>query len=888
MNQIQIDDMSSLSNDPQNKRMYRVINKRKVSNTNRTQTVGMLQLPDNSTKSNVSLLMKSVTNFCIHDVVREIYRTGEKTYSDTVIISCENVYSERFMIRIDYARFSKYLIKPAFEEQARNAVFSADIKENLMNKLLFNYLRSVMKEQIMDISEKAGFYTNNGGYCFVKHTDGAYETETVKQAKYVNYSVDNIDYQSLKSKLENDSLLMMLTVLDIASFMYTLLRDNGRDFRKIIAVTGFDTREKINLFRDFFRVFDRDDDDVLSLNLKTNELRNILFSRKDEAVIFEDDASTKNRLSENIRFLYDSCVRRRKFDDETAECNCIILCSQAQTMAVLEEYANSIFWIDVSEMNICSDIIALKHRIRNTIIQLVKSGKILSMLFDTSEYKVECDALLSSLHTIEIICDKVLKIGFDISSYSEKYVSDISCYIEKSIKFFNADYIIAQFRDVLSNTVMQGEIAFMTSEGNIPVVYVKEDLLLFTVNDFADLERKIPFGLIDKTPKINGIRLRCILRENGYLVTNNGDKLLYKTSISEDSSERMNFIALKKTLLTEETQSIVPVVNKNTVLALGYEPPDNNDGTERILLGNEIDTGQPVYWSIGHDMLINQHLYIQADTGGGKTTALILLAQRLYNAGKNVIIFDFAEKTSYSESEIRKKNESLLHSTGKPIYEGDFTEDKFIFYTVKNKCGRYEYHIYRGIDNVLHNNNDFYFSKDDFIDDMLSARRGVYILRCSPTHTVEILKDLFIYLDKNNKNRDNDIYAVLDEINSLNFDEPFSFENKQSIAEVIFRQGRGVGLNLLSATQFLVNKNARKKAQLFNQSGTKLVMHLNSYSSTGVSKSIFIKKYEYYKNVLEKMVRGQALVYSGIECADGRITNDMPLKISISPIEQTN
>lgn len=887
MNKIQIDDMSSLVNDPQNKKMYHVTNKGKVSNTNRTQTVGMLQLPDNSMNTHISSSMKVVAYFCIHDAFREVYRAVEKTCSDIVIISCENMYSEKFTIRIDYAKFSKYLIKSAFEEQARNAVFSADIKENLMNRLLFNYIRSIMKEQITEIPEKAGFYADNDSYRFVAHTDGVYETEAVKQAEYVDYRIDGIDYQRLKFKLENDSLLMMLTVLDIASFMYTPLRDNGHDFRKIIAVTGCDTREKINMFRDFFKVFERDDDDSLSLNLKPNELRNILFSRKDEAVIFEDDVSTKNRLSENVRLLYDACVRRRKIDDEKAECNCIILCSQAQTMMVLEEYANSIIWLDVSELNVCSDAVTLKQRMRNTIIQLVKSGKVISMLFDVSEYhtEIETSALLSSLHTIEIICDKVLKTVLDISSHSEKYVSDISNYAEQSGSFFDADYITSQFRNVLSNAIMQGEIAFMTGEDNISVVYVKEDLLLFTVNDFANFERKIPFGLIDRTPKTNGIRLRSILCEKGYLVTNNGDKMLYKTSISDNSTDRMNYVAIKKNILTEEAQRFVPVANKNTVSASGYEPPDNNDGIERILLGTTIDTGQPVYWSIGHDMLTNQHLYIQADTGGGKTTALILLAQRLYNAGKNVIIFDFAEKTSCSESEIRKKDESLIRSTGKSIYEGDLTEDKLIYYTVKNKCGRYEYLIYRGIDNVLYDNNDFYFSKDDFIDDMLSERRGVYILRCTPIHTAAILKDLFIYLDKNNKNRDNDIYAVLDEINSLNFDEPFSIENPQSIAEVIFRQGRGIGLNLLSATQFLVNKNSRKKAQLFNQSGTKLVMHLNSYSSTGVSKSIFIKKYEYYKNVLEKMIRGQALVYSGIECADGSITNDMPLKISISPIE---
>ncbi|MDE6797032.1 MAG: hypothetical protein K2J36_03350 [Ruminococcus sp.] len=49
-------------------------------------------------------------------------------------------------------------------------------------------------------------------------------------------------------------------------------------------------------------------------------------------------------------------------------------------MAVLEGYADSIIWFDVSELNVCSNAIALKQRIRNTIIQLVKSGKVISML----------------------------------------------------------------------------------------------------------------------------------------------------------------------------------------------------------------------------------------------------------------------------------------------------------------------------------------------------------------------------------------------------------------------------------------------------------------------------------------------------------------------------
>ncbi|MBP3761013.1 MAG: hypothetical protein J6I55_06035 [Ruminococcus sp.] len=130
----------------------------------------------------------------------------------------------------------------------------------------------------------------------------------------------------------------------------------------------------------------------------------------------------------------------------------------------------------------------------------------------------------------------------------------------------------------------------MSSDKNAHVVYVKEDLLLFTVNDFATFEHKIPFGLTDKTPKSNGIRLRSILHENGYLVTNNGDKLLYKASVSEDSADRMNFIALKKSLLREEAQRLVPVVKKKGISTAGYQPPDNADGRERIFLGTTMDT----------------------------------------------------------------------------------------------------------------------------------------------------------------------------------------------------------------------------------------------------------------------------------------------------------
>ena len=141
----------------------------------------------------------------------------------------------------------------------------------------------------------------------------------------------------------------------------------------------------------------------------------------------------------------------------------------------------------------------------------------------------------------------------------------------------------------------------------------------------------------------------------------------------------MNFIALKKSLLIEEAQSLVPVIKKKGISATGYQPPDNTDGRERIFLGMTMDTQKLVYWSIGNGRLANQHLYIQADSGSGKTTLLFLLAQRLCRAGKKVIIFDYAEKTSYSVSDIENMDKNFTENTGLSVFENGFSMNEFVY-----------------------------------------------------------------------------------------------------------------------------------------------------------------------------------------------------------------
>lgn len=303
-------------------------------------------------------------------------------------------------------------------------------------------------------------------------------------------------------------------------------------------------------------MFERNSE-TLSLNSSLKDIKSIMFSRKDEAVVFEDNVPNKKRLEENISFLINACVYGKEFADDTVECNCIILCNHAHTMEVLEAYSGDILWIDASELNINSDVIWFRNIIRTSLITWLENERMMNArLFKD---KNERDVFMIVLHIIDIIFYELFNDVSNTCLSCKEFASEIQNYVEQSKLFYNDEYIIEQFKNALSDAVIRKEISFMQDENSSSIVYVKDDLLLFNVKIFAELEQKIPFGLIDKTLKTTGIRLRTILNENGYLVTNNGDKLLYKTSVSKNLSERANFIALRKSLLTEEARCLVPL-----------------------------------------------------------------------------------------------------------------------------------------------------------------------------------------------------------------------------------------------------------------------------------------------------------------------------------------
>ena len=73
--------------------------------------------------------------------------------------------------------------------------------------------------------------------------------------------------------------------------------------------------------------------------------------------------------------------------------------------------------------------------------------------------------------------------------------------------------------------------------------------------------------------------------------------------------------------------------------------PDNNVVAEnplgRVLLGNKIQGGQPVYWEFGHPDLANRHILIFGSSGQGKTYAIQCILCEMTKFKQNSLIVDY-------------------------------------------------------------------------------------------------------------------------------------------------------------------------------------------------------------------------------------------------------
>jgi DNA phosphorothioation-dependent restriction protein DptH len=82
---------------------------------------------------------------------------------------------------------------------------------------------------------------------------------------------------------------------------------------------------------------------------------------------------------------------------------------------------------------------------------------------------------------------------------------------------------------------------------------------------------------------------------------------------------------------TDDRADVLPVVNT------GPRIP------QRILLGNTVGGGKPVYWEFGHPELANRHMVVFGTSGMGKTYAIQCLLCELGREGQNTLVIDYTD-----------------------------------------------------------------------------------------------------------------------------------------------------------------------------------------------------------------------------------------------------
>lgn len=267
------DEPSRLVNDPQNKQLLLIKTKSLFTSKNKVRNAGGLYVPESTPKSTRYTIQSVATNFTIKSAERIIYESDDFVYSDEIVLICETNMSKEFAVRIDGEDFDKCIIKSSFEKQTSEALFSVDITTPKINKLLFNFIRSIMTENIKYIASKPGFWLNNDKYSFIFHNSDNkdYETDAVNETLFdrieCTKGVCTENFNLLKLCIDNYKKFAMLTLFSIASFMYTPFKNTGYDFNKLIVVTGCDTKEKLDCLIAFFKVFKRNMEDSVSLDI---------------------------------------------------------------------------------------------------------------------------------------------------------------------------------------------------------------------------------------------------------------------------------------------------------------------------------------------------------------------------------------------------------------------------------------------------------------------------------------------------------------------------------------------------------------------------------------------------------------------------------------------
>ena len=209
-----------LVDDPQNKQLLLIKEKRTLAEQQKIKSVGMAYFPDNQQKMITNNETTVAAYFTIIRANETVYENSGIVYDSIISLICEN-HKGKFEVIINGHDFSSYKIKSAIERNADSPMFSAIVPDNQMNRLLYNFIKGRIETKHVEIPVKAGFYKSDNKYYFVYHNkELQYETEAVSDADFEKLPMPEENelsacFQQLKNWSEINSTLLMTIFLSI-------------------------------------------------------------------------------------------------------------------------------------------------------------------------------------------------------------------------------------------------------------------------------------------------------------------------------------------------------------------------------------------------------------------------------------------------------------------------------------------------------------------------------------------------------------------------------------------------------------------------------------------------------------------------------------------------
>jgi len=623
---------------------------------------------------------------------------------------------------------------------------------------------------------------------------------------------------------------------------------------KAIVVYGCQNTEKQRYITSLASVL-YDDNQIKRLSeikviSQKDELKNIFFENQYQVLFFEDDYQTSNySAKQNIGKIQriTEYVSSGITSDEMWAIPCTAIIFTKRKLSEFRDFADDCIFLDAEKVsinsynaeNICNLVTNFLSLMYHNMKRFLKDDakQLYNILHNYPNIGNAEQNIIDIYNIYQFIAKNIFSVyGIDTSEKEEDVIlhrnkrneiRELNALISSS-QFLDEEMIVSQFVDNLNSLMKKKQIAVKAYDKSLMVFNANsqyssitqaflyehegEELLLFSNNDF---EKRF------SSPVVDTKTLREILSSHHCMTINYSEKSCFRMPIDE----RKLYAAVKISCLKKEFIAELPQLHP-------IFTPNLNDGTKRILLGND-EHGNPLYWSLSKQE--NRSVLIQGNTRMGKTyfttTRLIM---GLHQAGCNIIVFESAAP-SYSEHELKKCH----------------FDDKFIAM-------------------------NFYYGKAETASEIMrefeTHKNRVYIVSnlVSDSEKQKLCDLIFKYQQES-------FNATLEQTHPLFvvFEEAGD-GNLYDTAEVkrIYNQGNKLKLSVITILQMFIGQGSQKFRRMAGQASLKVSFRCSKDHVKYFTDSIPPERRAELKNKLTLLDIGEAVVCGDFENPEGKLEAD--------------